>query len=106
VVCSPLPGADSQIFALSTSAGHQHSSPAPLLYVLAWVSLLEIGLAGWVPRVLGGACRLADYPPELELKKLVNGFRSAIALQQGVGDRLDFPFFPLRNSGVSINTSG
>lgn len=47
VVCSPLPVADTQIFALSTSAAPQGSSPAPLLYVLVWVSRLEIGLADY-----------------------------------------------------------
>ena len=58
--------ADSQRFALSTSAEHQHSSLMSLSKVLVWVSRLEIGLADWVPRVLRGVCRLADYPRELK----------------------------------------
>lgn len=65
VVCSLSPSADSPKSETSTLAGHQHSSPMSLLYVLVWISLLEIGLADWVPRVLRGACRLA-YPPELK----------------------------------------
>lgn len=70
VVCFFLSSADTQIFALSTVPWHQHSSPMSLLFVLVWVSLLEIGVAGWVPRVLRGACRLADYPPELTIKSI------------------------------------
>ncbi len=66
VVCSLSPSADNPKSEISTSAAHQHSSPAPLSKVLVWVSLLEIGLVDWVPRVLRGACRLADYPRELK----------------------------------------
>ncbi len=81
VVCSLLPSADNPKSEISTSAAYQHSSPAPLLYVLVWVLRLEIGLVDWVPRVLRGVTFPVDYPPELKCKKPVNGFRRSHSLK-------------------------
>ena len=50
VVCSLSPSADNPKSEISTSAGHQHSSPATLLYVLVWALQMGIGLADLVPR--------------------------------------------------------
>jgi hypothetical protein len=70
VVCSLSLVADNLKSETSTSAAPFGSSPMSLSKVLVWALQMEISLVDWVPRVLRGACRLADYSRELAIKSI------------------------------------